>query len=107
MSTDTDSSDEQTTLSMKKQLLSELWNEIRRAVDIVSVVRSENESLKQNLAKATTETAKLKSQLADLEKMLTAREATSSNGFDEREKDRLIEAAKELIAKIDKQLSLF
>ena len=107
MSINTDPSDEQTTLSMKKQLLSELWSEIRRVVDIISIVRSENESLKQNLAKTTAETEKLKSQIADLGKMLTAREVASSDDFDEREKERLIEAARDLIAKIDKQLSLF
>jgi signal transduction histidine kinase len=103
----TEASDEQTTLSMKKQLLGELWNEVRRAVDAVSVVRAENESLRQNLAKSAAEIDKLKSHVVDLEKMLTAREATSTNGFEEREKNRLLEVAKELIAKIDKQLSLF
>lgn len=107
MSIDTNSSDEQSALSMKKQLLSELWNEVRRAVDVLSVVRSENESLKLNLAKASAEIEKLKSRISDLEKMLTAREVASSNGFEEREKNRLIEAARDIIAKIDNQLSLF
>ncbi len=107
MSIDASSSEEQTALTMKKQLLGELWNEIRRAVDVLSVVRSENESLKQNLAKSAAEIEKLKSRISDLEKMLTAREVASSNGFEEREKNRLIEAAREIIAKIDDQLSLF
>jgi hypothetical protein len=103
---DTEASDEQN-LSMKKQLLGELWNEVRRAVDVANVMRGENESLKQNLAKSAAEIDKLKSRIAELEKMLTAREVASSAGFEEREKDRLLEVAKELIARIDKQLSLF
>ena len=107
MSIDASSSEEQTAQTMKKQLLGELWNEIRRAVDVLSVVRSENESLKQNLAKSAAEVEKLKLRISDLEKMLTAREVASSNGFEEREKNRLIEAAREIIAKIDDQLSLF
>ncbi len=107
MSSDTSMSEEQSSLTMKKQLLGELWNEIRRAVEILNAARSENESLKQNLAKANAEIEKLKSQISDLEKMLTAREAASSSAFEEREKNRLIEVAKELISKIDTQLSLF
>ncbi len=107
MSIDTSMSDEQTALTMKKQLLGELWNEIRRAVEVLNVVRGENESLKQNLTKATGEIEKLKFQISDLEKMLTARESSSSNSFEEREKNRLIEVAKDLISKIDTQLSLF
>ncbi|HUI31263.1 MAG TPA: hypothetical protein VLX91_13720 [Candidatus Acidoferrales bacterium] len=105
MSIDT-SSEEQTALTMKKQLLGELWNEIRRAVEILKSARSENESLKQNLAKAAAEIQKLKSQVAELERMLTARETSSSGIFEEREKNRLIEVAKDLITKIDSQLSL-
>ncbi len=104
---DTEASDDQTTLSMKKQLLGELWNEVRRAVDAASVIRTENESLKQNLAKSAAEMEKLKLRIAELEKMLTAREAANTGGFEEREKNRLLEVARELIAKIDKQLSLF
>jgi peptidoglycan hydrolase CwlO-like protein len=107
MSIDTSMSEEQTALTMKKQLLGELWNEIRRAVEILKVARSENESLKQNLAKSSAEIERLKSQISDLEKMLTARETSSSSGFEEREKNRLIEVARELISKIDTQLSLF
>jgi len=107
MSFDTNPSDEQTAASMKKQLLGELWNEIRRAVEVLSVVRGENECLKKNLTKANAEIDKLKSQISDLEKMLTAREAPSHSGFEEREKNRLVEVARELIAKIDNQLSLF
>jgi peptidoglycan hydrolase CwlO-like protein len=107
MSTDTSMSEEQTALTMKKQLLGELWNEIRRAVEILSAARGENESLKQNLAKANAEIDKLKSQISNLEKMVTARETSSSSAFEEREKNRLIEVAKELISKIDTQLSLF
>ena len=107
MSMSTETSDEQTTLSMKKQLLGELWNEVRRAVDAVNAIRSENESLKQNLAKSAAEADKLKSRIAELEKMLTARDSTNSSAFEEREKNRLLEVAKELIARIDKQLSLF
>ncbi len=107
MSIDTSTPDEQATLSMKKQLLRELWNEVRRAVDILSVVRSENESLKQNLAKANGEIEKLKSQMSDLEKILTSRGPASTNGFEEKEKNRLIEAARDLISKIDYQLNLF
>ena len=107
MSMNTEASDEQTTLSMKKQLLGELWNEVRRAVDAVNVIRGENESLRQNLAKSAAEVDKLKSRIAELEKMLTAREATNASAFEEREKNRLLEVAKELIARIDKQLSLF
>jgi predicted nuclease with TOPRIM domain len=102
-----EASDEQTTLSMKKQLLGELWNEVRRAVDAVSVIRAENESLRQNLSKSAGEIDKLKSHVIELEKMLTAREAASASGFEEREKNRLLEVARDLIAKIDKQLSLF
>ncbi len=104
---DTEASDEQTTMSMKKQLLGELWNEVRRAVDEANVIRGENESLKQNLAKSSAEIDKLKLRIAELEKMLTARESASAGGFEEREKNRLLEVARELIAKIDKQLSLF
>ncbi len=107
MSIDTSMSDEQTALTMKKQLLGELWNEIRRAVEILNVARGENESLKQNLAKANAEIEKLKSQISDLQRMVTARETTSSSAFEEREKNRLIEVARELISKIDTQLSLF
>ena len=103
---DTEASEEQT-LSMKKQLLGELWNEVRRAVDVANVIRGENESLKQNLAKSAAEIDKLKSHIAELEKMLTARAAANAVGFEEREKNRLLEVAKELIARIDKQLSLF
>ncbi len=103
---DTEASEEQT-LSMKKQLLGELWNEVRRAVDVANVIRGENESLKQNLAKSAAEIDKLKSHIAELEKMLTSREAANAVGFEEREKNRLLEVAKELIARIDKQLSLF
>ncbi len=104
---DAETSDEQTTLSMKKQLLVELWNEVRRAVDAVNVIRAESESLKQNLAKSAAEIDRLKSRIAELEKMLTAREPANAGGFEEREKNRLLEVARELIAKIDKQLSLF
>ncbi len=104
---DTETSDEQTKLSMKKQLLGELWNEVRRAVDVANVIRSENESLRQNLAKSAAEIDKLKSKIAELEKMLTARETANTGGFEEKEKNRLLEVAKELIARIDKQLSLF
>ncbi|HEY9167814.1 MAG TPA: hypothetical protein VIS48_16795 [Candidatus Kryptonia bacterium] len=107
MSATTESSDEQTTLSMKKQLLLELWNEIRRAVDIVSVVKGENESLKQNLVKAGSEIDKLKTQSAELEKMLTSRTVAASNGLDDKERDQLVEAAQKLIDKIDKQLNLY
>ena len=107
MSIDTSMSEEQTALTMKKQLLEELWNEIRRSVEILNASRSENESLKQNLAKATAEIEKLKSRVTDLEKMVTARESSSSSAFEEREKNRLIEVARELISKIDTQLSLF
>lgn len=104
---ESEASDEQTTLSMKKQLVSELWNEVRRAVDAVNVIRAENESLKQNLAKSAAEIDKLKSRIAELEKMLTAREVANTSGFEEREKNRLLEVARDLIARIDKQLSLF
>lgn len=107
MSTEASMSEEQTSLSMKKQLLGELWSEVRRAIEVLDVARGENESLKQNLAKATAEIDKLRSQVTDLEKMLTAREVSSSNGFEEREKNRLVEVARELISKIDTQLSLF
>ncbi len=107
MSTEASMSEEQTSLSMKKQLLGELWSEVRRAIEVLNVARGENESLKQNLAKATAEIDKLRSQVTDLEKMLTAREVSSSNGFEEREKNRLVEVARELISKIDTQLSLF
>ncbi len=107
MSIDTSMSDEQTALTMKKQLLGELWNEIRRAVEILNAGRSENESLKQNLVKANAEIERLKSRITDLEKMLTARETSTSSTFEEREKNRLIEVARELISKIDTQLSLF
>lgn len=107
MSIDTSMSEEQTALTMKKQLLGELWNEIRRAVEILNAARGENESLKQNLAKANAEIDKLKSQISNLEKMVTARETSSTSAFEEREKNRLIEVARELISKIDTQLSLF
>jgi predicted nucleic acid-binding Zn-ribbon protein len=107
MSIDTSMSEEQTALTMKKQLLGELWNEIRRAVEILNSERSENESIKQNLAKANAEIEKLKSQILDLQKMVTARESSSSSAFEEKEKNRLIEVARELISKIDTQLSLF
>jgi peptidoglycan hydrolase CwlO-like protein len=107
MGVDPSISDEQTALTMKKQLLGELWSEIRRAVDILNARHGENESLKQNLAKANAEVEKLKSRITDLEKMLTARETSTSSVFEEREKDRLIEVARELISKIDTQLSLF
>lgn len=107
MSIDTSMSEEQTALTMKKQLLGELWNEIRRAVEILNAERSENESIKQNLAKANAEIEKLKSQILDLQKMVTARESSSSSAFEEKEKNRLIEVARELISKIDTQLSLF
>ncbi len=107
MSIDTSMSDEQTALTMKKQLLGELWNEIRRAVEILNAGRGENESLKQNLVKANAEIERLKSRITDLEKMLTARETSTSSTFEEREKNRLIEVARELISKIDTQLSLF
>ena len=103
---DTEGSDEQT-LSMKKQLLGELWNEVRRAVDVANVIRGENESLKQNLAKSAAEVDKLKSHVAELENMLTARGSSNNCGVEEKEKKRLLEVAKELIARIDKQLSLF
>lgn len=92
---------------MKKQLLGELWNEVRRAVDILSVVRSENESMKQNLAKANGEIEKLRSRISDLEKILTSRDPVSTNGLEEKEKNRLIETARDLISKIDHQLNLF
>ncbi|MFZ1080998.1 MAG: hypothetical protein WAO19_03645 [Candidatus Kryptoniota bacterium] len=107
MSIDTNTPDEQATLSMKKQLLGELWNEVRRAVDILSVVRSENESMKQNLAKANGEIEKLRSRISDLEKILTSRDPVSTNGLEEKEKNRLIETARDLISKIDHQLNLF
>jgi len=107
MGTDDVLSDEQSTLSMKKQLLGELWNEIRRAVEIVGVVKGENESLKQNLSKAGSEIEKLRGQSAELEKMLTARSPASAVGMSEREKEQLVDAAKRLIDKIDKQLSLY
>ena len=103
----TEAPDEQTTLSMKKQLLGELWNEVRRAVDAANVIRGENESLKQNLAKSAAEVDKLKLRIAELERMLTARESANTGGFEEREKNRLLEVARSLIARIDKQLSLF
>ena len=74
---------------------------------MANVIRGENESLKQNLAKSAAEIDKLKSHIAELEKMLTSREAANAVGFEEREKNRLLEVAKELIARIDKQLSLF
>jgi signal transduction histidine kinase len=105
MSTDTGTPDAQTTLSMKRELLGELWNEVRRAVDILRVASGENEALKQNLAKANSEIEKLKSQIADLEKILTSRESASTKIFDEKEKNRLIEAAEDLISKIDHQLN--
>ncbi|MCL4539128.1 MAG: hypothetical protein M1378_05935 [Bacteroidetes bacterium] len=92
---------------MKKQLLGELWNEIRRAVDVINSVRSENESLKLNLARSAAEIERLKLQISDLEKMLTARETASSSGFEEKERIRLVDIARDLIARIDKQLSLF
>lgn len=107
MGIDTSQSDEQTALSMKKQLLGELWNEIRRAVDVINAVRSENESLKLNLARSAAEIERLKLQISDLEKMLTARETASSSGFEEKERNRLVDIARDLIARIDKQLSLF
>ncbi|MGO9480812.1 MAG: hypothetical protein ACLP05_03395 [Candidatus Kryptoniota bacterium] len=107
MSIDTNTPDEQATLSMKKQLLGELWNEVRRAVDILSVAHGENESLKQNLAKANNEIEKMKSRISDLEKILTSREPASTNGFEEKEKDRLVEVARDLISRIDHQISLF
>ncbi|MCL5267685.1 MAG: hypothetical protein M1469_06250 [Bacteroidetes bacterium] len=107
MGIDISQSDEQTALSMKKQLLGELWNEIRRAVDVINTVRGENESLKLNVARSAAEIERLKFQISDLEKMLTARETASSNGFEEKERNRLVEIARDLIARIDKQLSLF
>ena len=107
MAIDTGISEEQTALTMKKQLLGELWNEVRKAVEALNAVRSENESLKQNLAKANSEIEKFKLQVSDLEKFLTAREESSSSSLEEREKNRLIEVARELISKIDAQLSLF
>ncbi len=107
MGIDTSQSDEQTALSMKKQLLGELWNEIRRAVDVINAGRSENESLKLNLARSAAEIERLKLQISDLEKMLTARETASSSGFEEKERNRLVDIARDLIARIDKQLSLF
>ncbi len=107
MGIDTSQADEQTASSMKKQLLSELWNEIRKAVDVINAVRSENESLKLNLSKAAAENEELNQRISDLEKMLTAREVASSGGFEVKEKNRLVEAARDLIARIDKQLSLF
>ena len=107
MGIDISQSDEQTALTMKKQLLSELWNEIRRAVDVSNAVRSENESLRLNLAKSASEIERLKVQIADLEKMLTARETSSTRGFEEKERNRLVDIARDLISRIDKQLSLF
>ena len=107
MGIDISQSDEQTALSMKKQLLGELWNEIRRAVDVSNAVRSENESLRLNLAKSASEIERLKVQIADLEKMLTARETSSTRGFEEKERNRLVDIARDLISRIDKQLSLF
>ena len=106
MSTNPSLSEEQNTLTMKKQLLGELWSEIRRAVEALKAARGENESLKQNLARASSDIEKLKAQISNLEKMLTARDS-SSGGFEEREKNRLVEVARELISKIDTQLSLF
>lgn len=100
-------SEEQSTLSMKKQLVSELWTEVRRATEVLNATRSENESLKQDLAKANIEIDKLKAHVSELEKMLTSRESHPANGFDEREKVHFIQAARELIARIDKQLNLF
>lgn len=97
---------EEATLSMKKELLGELWNEVRRAVDIVHVISGEKEALKQNLAKANGEIEKLKSRIADLEMILTSRESVSTNAFEEKEKNRLIETAKDLISKIDHQLNI-
>ncbi len=106
MSIDTSIPSEQAAVSMKKQLLDELWNEVRRAVDTLSVAHSENETLKQSLAKASAEIERLKSQISDLEKILTSRESASTDVLDEKEKERLVEAAKDLISKIDRQLEL-
>jgi len=106
MSIDTSIPNEQATLSMKKQLLDELWSEVRRAVDILKVAHSENETLKQSFTKANIEIEKLKSQICDLEKILTSRESASADVFEEKEKERLVEAARELVSKIDRQLNL-
>jgi len=106
MSIDTNVPNEQATLSMKKQLLDELWNEVRRAVDILNTAHSENEDLRQNLAKTNGEIERLKSHICDLEKILTSREPASTNVFEEKEKGRLVEVARDLISKIDRQMNL-
>jgi len=106
MNVDTNIPNEQAALSMKKQLLEELWSEVRRVVEILNVARSENETLKQNFDKANVEIGKLKSQISDLEKILTSRGPVSANVFEEKEKERLVEAARDLISKIDRQLNL-
>ncbi len=100
-------SEEQSTMSMKKQLVSELWTEARRAAEVLNAAKSENESLKQDLANAGAEIERLKAQVSDLEKMLTSRETPPTKGFDDREKVHFVQVARELIARIDKQLSLF
>ncbi len=100
-------SEEQSTTSMKKQLVSELWTEVKRAAEVLDAARSENQSLRQNLTEANLEIERLKAHISDLDKMLTSRETTPTNGFDEREKAHFLQTARELIARIDKQLSLF
>ena len=99
--------DDQSNLSMKKQLVSELWTEVRRAAEVLSAAKSENESIKQNLAKANAEIERLSTRISELEKMLTSRTGPSTDGFDEKEKTHLVQVARDLIARIDKQLSLF
>jgi predicted translin family RNA/ssDNA-binding protein len=106
MGIDTSISDPQSTLSMKKELLDELWKEVRRAVDVLHAAYSENALLKQSLSRANTEIESLKSQIANLEKLLVSRETASTALYEERERNRLVDAARELISKIDHQLNL-
>ncbi|MGC8595436.1 MAG: hypothetical protein ACP5US_06180 [Candidatus Kryptoniota bacterium] len=91
---------------MKKQLLVELWQEVKRAVEIAGTLRLENENLKREAAEHAAEKDALVRKIKELEQLLTARQQ-KSNILDEKEKERVLAAAKDLIKKIDKQINLF
>jgi|GEM_PF-4362959 regulator of replication initiation timing len=105
MGADSNPTDEQH-LSVKKQLLVELWQEVKRAVEIASALRLENENLKREAALLTAERDALVRKIKELEQMLTARQQ-KNNSINEKEKERVLTTAKDLIQKIDKQINLF
>lgn len=93
-------------LSVKKQLLVELWQEVKRAVEIASSLRLENENLKREAAEHAAEKDALIKKIKELEQMLTSRQQRA-NSLNEKEKERVLTTAKDLIQKIDKQINLF